>query len=348
MSLRSSPVRIVLETPRLRLRELGADDAAFILELVNEPGWLRFVGDRNVHSLEDARGYIARGPASGYARFGYGLWAVEAIESGEPLGMCGLIRRDSLPEPDIGFAFLARHHGHGYAREAAAAVVGLARERFLLARLLAITLPDNTASQAVLEHVGFRFVNKFTSPETSTEEALYALEFPGAGLLELTRTALRAQYGAALDMLENAIRACPAATWADARVPLTQQFWYLVFHTLWWHDHYLSRGEREFAPPAPFTLDEGSPAGLYPAKPYTPETLLTYLEHGRRRCRERFGALTEAEASARCAFARRNMSWLELFLYNLRHVQHHTAQLNLLLRQHIDSAPDWVSRGRTP
>jgi RimJ/RimL family protein N-acetyltransferase len=318
------PVKVVHETPRLRLRELGPDDAAFILELVNEPGWLRFVGDRNVHSLEDARGYIARGPASGYARFGYGLWAVEGLESGETLGMCGLIRRDSLPEPDVGFAFLARHHGHGYAREAAAAVVGLARERFLLARLLAITVPENTASRAVLEHVGFRFVKTFTWPENGTEEALFALELASPGLLELNRTVLRAQYGAALDMLENAIRACPDPTWVDPRVPVERQFWYLAFHTLWWHDHYLSNDEQGFRPPAPFTMDELDPEGRYPAEPYTRETLLTYLEHGRARARVRFGALTEAEASARSAFARRNMSWLELALYNLRHVQHHT------------------------
>src|SRR5262249_39747755 len=128
MTLQKIPVRIVHETARLRLRELGDDDAAFILELVNEPGWLRFIGDRNVHSLQDARGYIARGPVASYARFGYGLWAVDSRERGEPLGMCGLIRRDSLPEPDLGFAFLARHHGRGYAREAAAAAIELARE----------------------------------------------------------------------------------------------------------------------------------------------------------------------------------------------------------------------------
>src|ERR1051326_2497227 len=114
---------IVHETARLKLRELGADDAAFILELVNEPGWLRFVGDRNVHSLDDARGYIARGPAASYEKHGFGLWAVELAASGEPLGMCGLVRRATLEDVDLGFAFLSRHWGQGYAREAAAAVV---------------------------------------------------------------------------------------------------------------------------------------------------------------------------------------------------------------------------------
>src|SRR4029077_7255166 len=119
---------------------------------------------------------------------------------------------------------------------------------------------------------------------------------------------LRAQYGAALDMLANAIRACPDPWWADTRVPVSQHFWNLVFHTLWWHDHYLSNDERNFKPPAPFTLDEGSPEGLYPPEPYSRETLLTYLEHARQRCRDRFSALTEDSAAARSGFQRRNMS----------------------------------------
>jgi RimJ/RimL family protein N-acetyltransferase len=174
MTLSATPGRSIHDTPRLQLRELTGDDSAFILELVNEPAWLRFIGDRNVHSLEDARGYIARGPAASYAKHGFGLWAVVLRESGEPLGMCGLIRRDTLPHPDLGFAFLARHRGHGYAREAAVAAVALARERFGIARLLAITDPDNTASQAVLEHAGFAFERHFTWSEIGKEQALYA------------------------------------------------------------------------------------------------------------------------------------------------------------------------------
>jgi len=180
MTVPAAPGRLVRETTRLRLRELTEDDAAFILELVNEPGWLRFIGDRNVHSLEDARGYIARGPVASYAKRGFGLWAVELRArpgeggSGERLGICGLIRRESLPQADLGFAFLARHRGHGYAREAAAAAVALAREPYGLTRLLAITDPDNTASRAVLEHVGFTFEREFTWSENGKQQALYA------------------------------------------------------------------------------------------------------------------------------------------------------------------------------
>ena len=174
MTLPAAPGRIVRETPRLRLRELTEDDAAFILELVNEPAWLRFIGDRNVHTLEEARGYIARGPVASYAKHGFGLWAVTLRASQESVGMCGLIRRDSLPHADLGFAFLARHRGHGYAREAAAAAVALAREPYGLTRLLAITDPDNTASRAVLEHVGFVFEREFTWSENGKQQALYA------------------------------------------------------------------------------------------------------------------------------------------------------------------------------
>ena len=174
----ASPGRSIHATPRLQLRELTGDDAAFILELVNDPAWLRYIGDRNVHSLEDARGYIARGPAASYAKNGFGLWAVILRATSEPVGMCGLIRRDSLPHPDLGFAFLERHRGHGYAREAAVAVVALARERWRIGRLLAITDPDNAASQAVLEHAGFVFERHFTWSEVGKDQALYAQDLP--------------------------------------------------------------------------------------------------------------------------------------------------------------------------
>lgn len=162
----------------------------------------------------------------------------------------------------------------------------------------------------------------------------------------LWKQVLTSQYGAAMDMMENALRACPDAHWDDASVPVAQRFWYLAFHTLWWHDHYLAGPEGTHVPPEPFTLDELDPAGVYPATAYPRELLLRYLEHGRGRYRARLGALTEAEAAGPSGFARRDMSWLELSVYNLRHVQHHTAQLNLLLRQRIDDAPRWVGRGR--
>ena len=107
-----------LETERLLLTHLDPADAAFILELLNEPSWLRFIGDKNVHSLDDARRYIENGPMAMYAAKGFGLYRVALKETDTPIGICGLIKRDTLPEPDIGFAFLPRAWGAGYAREA--------------------------------------------------------------------------------------------------------------------------------------------------------------------------------------------------------------------------------------
>ena len=167
----------VARTARLALRELTHEDAAFVFELVNDPAWLRFIGDRHVHSLDDARVYIDKIRNGHYAKHGFGLWAVTSLSSAETLGICGLIRRDTLEHPDLGFAFLERHRGHGYAREAAAVVVGLVRERFGFTKLLAVTNTDNVASQKVLEQVGFHFDRRIEWPETGEVLMLYAQEF---------------------------------------------------------------------------------------------------------------------------------------------------------------------------
>lgn len=159
------------------------------------------------------------------------------------------------------------------------------------------------------------------------------------------KTALDSQFVAALDMLENAVRACPAQEWDDGSLPVAQRFWYLAYHTLFWLDCYLAERDEGFAPPPPYTLGELDPAGVYPERAYAPDELLHYLAHGRAKLGVALGTLTDARAAERCGFATHDMSVLELHLYNLRHVQHHAAQLNLLLRQRTDSAPRWVGRG---
>lgn len=164
----------VLETDRLVLRELEAGDAAFILELVNDPDWLRFIGDKNVHSLDDARAYIGNGPVAMYRRVGFGLWCVVAKEVAAPIGICGLIRRDTLDDVDIGFAFLPRHRGRGYAREAAEATVRHGREVVGLRRIVAITSPDNVASGRLLESVGLPFERMLRMPDDGREVRLYS------------------------------------------------------------------------------------------------------------------------------------------------------------------------------
>jgi RimJ/RimL family protein N-acetyltransferase len=167
----------VLKTGRLRLRELSIGDAEFILELVNEPLWLRFIGDKGVRTLEDARKYIEEGPVASYRRNGFGLYLVERRElpePAEPIGICGLIRRETLEDVDLGFAFLERYQGRGYARESAMAIVELGRSRFGLVRLVAITTPDNDRSIRVLEGVGFAFERRVRLAADDRELALYA------------------------------------------------------------------------------------------------------------------------------------------------------------------------------
>jgi DinB superfamily len=150
------------------------------------------------------------------------------------------------------------------------------------------------------------------------------------------------QFGAAIDMLENALLACPDPLWGDrSRKP---EYWYLVYHTLFWLDFYLSDSPVGFAPPAPFTLDELDPAGVLPERVYTKDELRSYLDHGRRKCRATIAALTDERARQRCGFERLEITVGELHLYSMRHVQHHAAQLNLILRQVTDSAPPWVGK----
>ena len=149
------------------------------------------------------------------------------------------------------------------------------------------------------------------------------------------------QFGAAIDMLENALVACPDDLWADrSRRP---EYWRLVYHTLFWLDLYLSGSVEGFAPPAPFKLEELDPEGV-PSRVYTKAELQTYLEHGRRKCQAAIDGMTEETAHQRLGFRWGEVSFAELHLYNLRHVQHGAAQLNLILRQKTDSAPRWVAR----
>lgn len=163
-----------IETERLVIRRLCADDAAFIFELVNEPAWIKNIGNKNVHSLDDARRYISDGPVASYAKFDFGLCLVELKESGAPVGICGLIKRDSLDDPDIGFAFLERFWSRGYAVESALAVMDFGRNVLGLDRILAITNPDNQGSIKVLEKIGLRFEKMIQSPGEETQIKLFA------------------------------------------------------------------------------------------------------------------------------------------------------------------------------
>ena len=147
----------VLETERLSLRQFTVDDAQFILKLLNEPSFLRYIGDKQVRSLEDAEAYILNGPMASYERNGFGLYLVALKESYTPIGMCGFLKREELPDPDIGFAFLPEFWNKGFAFEAASALLEDARQRLSLQRILAITSLDNEASIKLLQRLGFKF-----------------------------------------------------------------------------------------------------------------------------------------------------------------------------------------------
>jgi len=148
---------IVLETERLILRGMDVADAPFILKLLNEPSFLRFIGDKKVRTVQDAEQYILNGPVASYNRNGFGLCLVELKETHTPIGMCGLLKRDELPHADIGFAFIPDFWNQGFAYEAAAAVMNDARERLKLERILAITNQDNEASIKLLQKLGLKF-----------------------------------------------------------------------------------------------------------------------------------------------------------------------------------------------
>ncbi|WP_194973974.1 GNAT family N-acetyltransferase [Aquiflexum lacus] len=166
----------ILKTERLIIRKLNLDDTLFIVKLLNSPGWLRYIGDRGVRNLEDAKNYLQNGPLLSYEKYGFGLYLVELLESGNPIGMCGILKRDSLEYPDMGFAFLPEYMGKGYAYEAADAVIQYAGEQLRIKTLLAITLPENATSIKLLEKVGMKFESVVKSPDGKENLNLYKLE----------------------------------------------------------------------------------------------------------------------------------------------------------------------------
>lgn len=172
---------MALETPRLRLRRFVPADAAFVVALLTSPDWLRFIGDRGVRTEGDALAYIERLNATGYAKNGFGLYHVSRRSDETPVGMCGLLRRDTTPDVEIGFAFLAEHAGLGYATEAGAAVLREARELHGLRRIGAVVMPENRASIRVLEKLGLRFERLIATDPARDPLQYFARELDAAG-----------------------------------------------------------------------------------------------------------------------------------------------------------------------
>jgi RimJ/RimL family protein N-acetyltransferase len=168
-----------LETPRLTLRQLAAGDAAFIVGLLNQPSFLANIGDRGVRDAADAQRYLLEGPMAMYARHGFGLWHVARKTDGASIGMCGLLKRDNLPDVDLGYAYLPDYWGQGYAFEAAAATLRHAAAKFGLTRVIAVVSQGNAASIRVLEKLGMRFERLFPMRPDEPEVRLYGIELAG-------------------------------------------------------------------------------------------------------------------------------------------------------------------------
>lgn len=153
-----------LTTGRTTIREIQLSDAPFIYELMNTPEWLRNIGDRNVKSLDSAKAYIINNIKSSYKENGFGMWLVQITETHKPIGTCGLLQREYLPIPDIGFAFLPEYIGKGFGRESAEAVMHWASENLKTVAIAGFTNPENQASVKLLEKLGFKELRKMTLP----------------------------------------------------------------------------------------------------------------------------------------------------------------------------------------
>ena len=164
---------IVFETDRLQLRRVELDDAAFLLDLLNQPSFLHFIGDKGVRTLDDARDYILTGPLASYERFGFGMYLTVLKEERIPIGICGLLKRDSLEDVDVGYAFLPQFWSKGYAFESASAVMAYARNVLGIDRIVAVVSPDNGASIHILEKLGLRFETMIRLLEDSPEIKLF-------------------------------------------------------------------------------------------------------------------------------------------------------------------------------
>lgn len=166
----------VIRTARLQLSPLDYEDCEFVRELVNEPDFKRYIGDKQVETLEDARSYLRNGPIGSFEKHGFGMFLVSLLHGGEPLGMCGLLKREQFSAPDIGFAFLRRFWAQGYALESARAVMTFGIEQLKLARIIAIVDPDNIASVRLIEKLGLEFERKVRMEGDSSDIDLYSAE----------------------------------------------------------------------------------------------------------------------------------------------------------------------------
>jgi RimJ/RimL family protein N-acetyltransferase len=167
----------VIETPRLRLRTATLDDAAFYMELVNDPSWIANIGQRNIHTLEAARAALETGPMAQQRELGYSFYIIELRSEGVAIGMCGLIKRATMPGPDIGYALLPAHCGQGLAWEASASVLRHARDVLRVPSLYGLTSPANQPSINLLNKLGLRFERFSRQPLGGKDSNIYRRDF---------------------------------------------------------------------------------------------------------------------------------------------------------------------------
>ena len=167
-------MKAILETDRVRLRHATPTDREFVYALVNDPDFIRNIGDRGVRTLPDAERYVRDGPIASYEKLGFGMYVVELRESGAPIGLCGFVKRDWLPDVDIGFAFLPQYRSQGYAFEAARAVKAYGRDVLGLTRIVAIVSPANADSIRLLEKIGLRFESMVRPANENEDIQLFA------------------------------------------------------------------------------------------------------------------------------------------------------------------------------
>ena len=164
----------IIETERLIICQLTVEDKEFIFELLNTPSWLKFIGNKNINSIEDAENYILNVPMKSYEKFGFGLYMTK-LKDDTPIGICGLIKRGVLEDVDLGFAFLPEYEGKGYAFEAASAVMTYAKSILGLEKIVAITNPDNIASIKLLKKIGFELKNTIKLSQDDNEIMLFSI-----------------------------------------------------------------------------------------------------------------------------------------------------------------------------
>ncbi len=166
----------IIETERLRLREFDHSDSDLIFELLNSPGWLKYIGNRSIADIEDAANYIEAKLQKGYRDSGFGFYLVELKATGEKTGMCGIVKREGLDDIDLGFALLPKFENKGYAFESSMAVIQYAKNVLNIKKLAAITLPSNIASIRVLEKIGMKFEKRIYIPGDPEELLLYSMQ----------------------------------------------------------------------------------------------------------------------------------------------------------------------------